>query len=293
MPRLEEQEREMCILVNDQDAAATDIFGSFGHTHYTSEFDNLDITHAKNVFVISSAVGLESISRITRQANDARRLRAFLIREEAHQNWVTRILDRINLRTLRNMAVHSGYEVPIRILTAWKYGQEHKLIADAAVFGDSLFVLDCAMDTYELPFDALTALKSIPKDQRDHFVVSEEGSHISWPRQDVDIDLESIKVALCPEEAEKSRAKAMLHDQWLGEAIERLRKSMKLKQSEISGLSDRQVRRIETGEQHASVESLEHLAKAHKMNLNNYLSKLGELAQEIKKEKQLVTRPGR
>ncbi|MBX9772523.1 MAG: DUF2442 domain-containing protein [Candidatus Obscuribacterales bacterium] len=281
MPRLSQREQEMCILVNDQDATAGRIFGSIGHTHYQREFRNFDISHAKHIFVVTNTIGLESLSNIIRQANDAHRLRAILIREEINKNWVTRILERANLRTLRNLLVHSGFEVPRRVLTAWKYEQEDKLIADAAVFGDCLLVLDCAMKTYEVPFKAIRGLKRIPKVQRDQFVITEEGSHIRWPKADVDLDIETIRSVLDPRTADQANARALMHNQWFGAAIAQLRKSHKLRQDEIPGISDRQLRRIESGE-HASARSLEFLAAAHKMSLNNYLSHIAKIGQVIK-----------
>jgi hypothetical protein len=60
------------------------------------------------------------------------------------------------------------------------------------------------------------------------------------------------------------------HDRRYGAAIAKLRTAKGLKQSEITGLSERQVRRIEKGEG-TTYESLRRLAAAHQMDTSEYL----------------------
>lgn len=280
MPGLTERELEMCILVNDQDATAARL-GRFSHVHGKSEFKDLDVSHARHVFVVSDMIGLASLSNIIRQANDAHRLRAIFVREDNNKHWITRILERANLRTLRNLLVHSGFDVPRRVLMAWKYQQEDKLIADAAAFGDNLLVVDCSLTTYEIPFSAIKGLKRIPKTKRSKFVITEDGSHISWPDFDVDLDIAAVQRILNPEAAERAKVRALAHNQWLGRSIAHLRKSCKLRQDEIPGISDRQLRRIESGE-HASLKSMQCLAAAHRMSMNDYLNRIAEITQTMK-----------
>jgi hypothetical protein len=49
-----------------------------------------------------------------------------------------------------------------------------------------------------------------------------------------------------------------------------------LKQSEIAGITDRQLRRVEHGQQSASKPTLEALAKAHSMSLADYVEELAK-----------------
>ena len=58
-----------------------------------------------------------------------------------------------------------------------------------------------------------------------------------------------------------------------GLAIAKLRLRMGMKQSQIEGLSERQVRRIEKGEG-TTYEALRRLASAHRMDLESYLREL-------------------
>lgn len=279
MPKLNKQDTEMCIVINDP--AAKELFSDFENTYHFSKLDEKRLRLAKHIFVISTALELKNTAEIIREANNAHRLRAIFVYQETNQNWITQILDRAHLRTLRNLLVHSDWNIPRRVLTAWKYGAQENLIADAAIIDNNLFVLDCALNTHEIPVRCIPALSRINGKDQNQFVVSEEGSHITWPNYDLDINLDSIRLALDPREADKASARRLVHDQWFGEAIARFRKNKQLRQDQISGLSDRQLRRIEGGE-HTTVKSLERLASAHGLSLGNYLTCLAEQAQAIK-----------
>jgi hypothetical protein len=261
---------EVDISVLEYDRTAKPMIFDSKRIHSFRNGKDLDIERAANVFVIANAMELDEIAGFIRQANESKKLRAILIRQDTHQNWITQLLAKADLRTLRNMIVHSGRDVPRRVLTAWQYGAQAQLIADAAVFDNMLYVLNCALKRYEISFDSIKALARIPKKDRDNFIISEEGSHISWPKHDVDINLDSIRLIVDPVAARQAQLRKLTHDRCFGSAVAKLRKEKGLLQNQISGLTDRQVRRIEAGE-HATLKSLEILAKAHKMTLNHYL----------------------
>ncbi len=65
------------------------------------------------------------------------------------------------------------------------------------------------------------------------------------------------------------------HDVNFGKAIATLRKEQGLRQSDIAGLSERQLRRIERGAR-AGVSALRSLAAAHDLDLNGYLNVVAE-----------------
>lgn len=280
MAAVKDRTEEMCILVNDP-GAQKKLFTGFKHTHYTPDVSCSEAEQARDVFIISTAIGLVDVADAVHKANSAHRLRALLIHEDKNQDWVTRMLDHAGLRTLRNLLVHSSWDIPKRVLTAWKYNVQTKLIADAAVFDDQLFILDCALNSYNVAFDKIRALSKIPRNERHQFEVSEDGSHISWDSQDVDLNLESIHVAIDPAAAAQAEARRLAHDELFGSGIASLRKRNRLKQSDVVGLSERQLRRIESGE-HASVKSLEYLAQAHKLSLRDYLNAVAEQVKQLR-----------
>ncbi len=71
------------------------------------------------------------------------------------------------------------------------------------------------------------------------------------------------------------------HNQIFGKAIATLRKQHKLRQSDIIGLSDRQVRRIEQGDGSTKVDTLRLFAQAHGMELDAYLDAVAVVAVAI------------
>ena len=56
-----------------------------------------------------------------------------------------------------------------------------------------------------------------------------------------------------------------------GDAIRRLRAQHELRQSDVEGLDERHVRRIEKGESPATQSALAKLAESHGMSLGDYL----------------------
>ena len=228
-----------------------------------------------NVFVLTSATKLPKVSAFVRSANRRHKLRALLIREDADLRLLPQILDRAKLRLFRNTLVHSGTNVPRRIITAWQQGAQDQLIATAHVVGDHLIIISCAIQVFEIPFELLPALKGIPTEDRSAFEISSEGSYIHWPEFDIHIGLEIVLYLIDPEKQARYKALGLAEDKKFGKAIASIRKQYGLTQSQVDGLSDRQVRRIESGSR-TKVVSLELLAKSHGLDLNEYLNVIAE-----------------
>jgi hypothetical protein len=235
--------------------------------------------HARNVFVLVLATDLPEVSEFVSIANRRHQLRALFIKDDVSARWLPQFFERAGLRTLRNTLVHADVSVPKRVLAAWAHGAQDALIADASVVGDTLFVVSCALDRYEVAFSAMPALKSVPEVERTRFTVDEDGSYIHWPAPDVHVDLDAIRAAIDPVWHAKALAAKSTHDRRYGAAIAKLRRARRLKQSDIAGLSDRHVRRIERG-QGTTHESLGRLAAAHGLELDDYLRELAEVVRQ-------------
>ncbi|MGH9892220.1 MAG: DUF2442 domain-containing protein, partial [bacterium] len=191
----------------------------------------------KNLFVLSSALSLPDVAEVVSVANKRHRLRALFVRADADASWLPQMFERANLRTLRNTLVHSGPSLPRRVLTAWGHGAQNELIATASLADDSLLVLTCALETLEVRFDQMPALKRIPEDHRSNFEVVEDGSFIHWPEPDIHLDVDAIRTAISPELQEEARGRRRVHDRRYGAAIAAFRKGAGLRQTDISGLS--------------------------------------------------------
>ena len=263
------RQQTMTVLV--QDSANKHLVTRSKSVQILQPSDSQDLELALNLFVLASATGLPEIADIVRSANQKHHLRVLFIREDINPNWLPQMFDRANLRVMRNTLVHTNSVVPKRVMNAWTMGAQEQLIADATVIGDRLLVLSCAMEKLEVPFDALSALKRISINDRSNFTINDDGSCLYWEDADIHLDLESFRYATDPEWKQKFDSLKLEHDQIFGKAIATLRKQYKLRQSDIIGLSDRQVRRIEQGEGSTKVDTLRLFAKAHGMDLDDYL----------------------
>lgn len=225
---------------------------------------------ALNLFVFSSATRLSGVEEFVQAANRHHHLRALFVEEDVDPKWLPQMLNRANLRMLRNVVVHSGPEVPRRVMSAWHAGAQDRLVANAAVSGDRLYVISCALEQFEVAFADIRALKDIPQDDRAVFEIADDGSYIHWPVPDVHIGMDTIRASVDGEFRERLEAETLAADKRFGAAVSSLRKKAGLRQADITGLSERQVRRIENGER-PTVASLRLMAEAHGMALGDYL----------------------
>jgi hypothetical protein len=235
---------------------------------------------ARNVFVLVLATALPEVAEFVSLANRRHQLRALFVRDDMNAYWIPQLFERAGLRTLRNTLVHSDLIMPGRVLRAWANGAQEQLIADAKVADDRLFVTSCALQQYEVTFDKIAALKSLPELVRSRFTIDEDGSYLHWAEPDIHLDLDAIRVAIDPVASRKALEAKALHHQQYGRAIAKLRLEKGLKQSDIPGLSDRQVRRIENGEG-TTYDSLSRLANAHGMGLDEYLNQLARMSSSV------------
>lgn len=234
------------------------------------------IEEIKNLFVLVSGLELPDVAGIVKAANRKKHLRGLFVEQPRDPNWVPTMLNRADLRTLRNTVVHGDPIVFERILNAWRLGAQQELIADATVQGEILFVRNCALDTIEIEAEKLKPLRDAATDELVALEVSTDGAYIHWPNLDVDIDLETIRVTKDPELREEFQKKRLEDERRMGEAIKTLRTESELRQKDIEGISPRQVRRIEKGEVRPRTETLRHFATAHELSLNEYLNRLAE-----------------
>lgn len=148
------------------------------------------------------------------------------------------------------------------------------MIAQASVKGGFLYVVSCALQLYTVSFDTIPALRTIDQRNRQDFTLADDGRYIHWPEPDIHLDIETIRYHTDPEFKLKTDIESHRRNKQLGENIKQHRKHVGLRQSDIPGMSGRQVRRIENGESRLTVKSLRKLAQAHQMDTEEYLSEV-------------------
>lgn len=231
----------------------------------------------RDIFVLSSISGLTTaVAKFVRVANQHHRLRTLFLRENDNAQFLPQMLYEAKLKMSRQILVHSNKDVPKRVLMAWSLGCPDQLIATAQVIDNALFVMACNHALFRIDFEELPALKRVPIAQRALFCISSEGSYIAWPEADVHLDLDAIRYVKDVAWREKKDRERLIYDSRFGEAVAALRKKCNLKQTDIAGLSERQVRRIEKGER-TRVRTLEILAQSHGLPLKAYLDSIANI----------------
>ena len=150
------------------------------------------------------------------------------------------------------------------------------LIADASVSGESLSVWSCEPRLFKIPLEKIPALRRLSPEQRQRYSVSKSGSRIHWSESDLDLDLASLRALVDSAAAKRQRAEFKKEAKAYGKAIRQLREQSGLRQSEIDGIEERTIRRIEKGEVTPHSGTLDKLAAAHGMTTNQYMSRLAE-----------------
>jgi hypothetical protein len=159
-----------------------------------------------------------------------------------------------------------------RMIFARKVGAEKELIASASVEDGQLIVWSCEPKRYEVPVRSIPALARLRTAER--LRVTRSGSRIHWDAGDVDVDLETIRELADPDVLRAHEAKRRLDAARYGRAIRVVRESHGLTQSEIPGLSERQVRRLEDGDVVPHAATLAKLAAAHGLDVEKYMQAL-------------------
>ena len=241
-------------------------------------FDNR-ARNIKDLFIVVSATALPAITDVVREANESKCLRAIFVRADVDPQLLPQMMRRADLRTTRNLLVYTNEEIPLRVMNAWRLGAEEELIATAGATPKTLHVINCALEPFEIDFDEIPPLKGLAPELQQDFVIEPHGSYVYWKNLDVHLDIESLRYLREPEYRKNQDRARIMHDKEFGRAIAEVRKSCELKQNEIPGLSERQVRRIEKDGIRPTHASLCALAKAHGMAIDDYLECLANQMQ--------------
>lgn len=161
-----------------------------------------------------------------------------------------------------------------RILMAHALGAERRLIASATVMDGVLSVWSCEPKLYQSATAEIPALRALAPEELVNLSVSSSGSRIHWAAGDIDLDMDAIREFIDPAERKTAESKYRADAVQYGVAIRKLREHSGLRQANISGLSEREVRRLENGEVLPHSDTLKKLADAHGWPVAEYMAKL-------------------
>lgn len=151
-------------------------------------------------------------------------------------------------------------------------------VVDAWLEGEELVLLSPAFDRMVVPCEKLTRFLGSDLSKFAEFEIDEDGSFVYWPHADVHLGWKQLQQLIDPTAAIEDIKKSKDFKERYGSAIRSLRESSGLRQTDVKGLTSRQLRRIEHGEQVVSRRALEVLAESHRIPVDEYLKRLATLA---------------
>lgn len=261
----------------NEDTMIEDVFKK-----YDSEFISMDKKFEKKpspYILMTDLSSIEDFSEIYRKNEKLKsNLKGLLLKEEKQDGLeILKLLESLKISTKFVIAMDDA-ETLGRIIYAWKLGAQNELIVSAAILGKFITIKACNFARYIFPASKIPALREARTEDLKNFKIAKRGNYIHWPVLDVHLDLEAIKVALDPKLKVKIQNERTKDDIKFGEVIRDLRKKHGLKQSDFE-LSDKQIRRFESGEQRPTLKAYEVMAKAHKLSVDEYMNKLAEMYQ--------------
>jgi hypothetical protein len=163
-----------------------------------------------------------------------------------------------------------------RVIRGLAATQGEDRIVDAWVEGAALVVLSPSFERLYVPVKDLEQFLGSKAERASAFEIDEDGSYLYWPHADVHLGWEQLRGIVDPTTLLATRQKSNAFNQRYGAAIRALREDRGLTQSDIAGVADRHLRRIEHGKLAATSSVLRALAESHEMSLAVYLAELAE-----------------
>jgi hypothetical protein len=161
-----------------------------------------------------------------------------------------------------------------RAISGLAASQDRSRIVDAWVEGANLVVLSPSFQRLHVPVTELVRYLGSKIELIKSFEIDEDGSYLYWPHADVHLGWEQIQGIVDPTTLVAARRKSEAFNLKYGAAIRGLREDHGLKQSDIKGIVDRHLRRIEHGQIAATSSTLKALAESHGVTLVDYLAEL-------------------
>lgn len=162
-----------------------------------------------------------------------------------------------------------------RLVIALKRPAPWEGILDAYLLGESLVVVLGDMSVREFPVSRLPQVSRFGPGVLGRFVIDSAGSYLFWPDRDVRMGPSQMLQAVDPMYLSDMEIRRYQVEK-VSLALLDMRRDRQLKQTEISGLSERQVRRLEKEEVRLTVEAATKFATAFELTLSEFLDELSE-----------------
>lgn len=187
-------------------------------------------------------------------------------------------LPRLNVRDPRRIHVVSSRGdfagVVYRLLLGMTVDATPPSIVDAWLEDGQLVLLSPSFERLAIPLKKITRAIGQRFRKAREFEIDEDGRFIYWPHADVHLGWQQLEQIVDPPGAVVHKRASSDFARRYGNAIRRLRQRSGLRQKDVVGISPRHLRRVESGKQPISRAVLEALARAHRLEIDEYLAKI-------------------
>jgi hypothetical protein len=168
-----------------------------------------------------------------------------------------------------------------RLLVGLRRRQPVLGIVDAYLLGPDLHVLTADFEPRCFPLRRLPMLSGLAAQERAELILDEDGSYLHWPGKDLHVGVSQLLQAVDPAYMADIAIDRNERDK-AGLALRQMREARGLKQSDIPGISARQVSRIEAGVSRLRYDAAQTFARAFGMEASELLDELGHRAPAIR-----------
>jgi hypothetical protein len=153
-------------------------------------------------------------------------------------------------------------------------------IVDAYLLDNALHVLTADFEPRCFPIRTISLLKRLGAADRAQFTIDEDGSYLHWPARDLHLGVSQLLQEVDPAFMIDVAIERNENDK-VGPALSAMREQRGLRQSDIPGISVRQVSRVEQGTSRLRYSAAQKFAAAFGMETGAFLDELGRRAAEL------------
>jgi hypothetical protein len=173
-----------------------------------------------------------------------------------------------------HVSIHSLLQRLASLARATEGNDGTTRILDATIEDDVLHVVSLNFQRLDVPLAKIESLAGDDLTALQEFEIDPDGSFIYWLRLDVHLGWAQLRQIVDPIAAHRAQQKSREFNTRYGKAVRKVREEAGLKLTDIEGISDKQLRRIESGNCRLTTNAIEALAKTHKLTPNEYLERL-------------------
>lgn len=198
----------------------------------------------------------------------------YLVVLDVPEQAVLRLASRLRLhKPDRRLHVCRDPSVVKRLVIALKRPAPWEGILDAYVLQDSLVMVLGDMSVRTFPVGRLPKVRQFEPDVVRRFEIDSSGSYLHWPDPDVHMGPSQMLQAVDPAHLADVEIRRYEIEN-VSQALLDMRHGRQLKQTEIPGLSERHVRRLEKEEIRLTVDAANKFARAFELKLAEFMDEL-------------------